>query len=202
MTHPETIHLPGFDEPLIWENAPVGAAAVDSSGLTMTAGPITDLFRDPGGPSVVHNAPMLLGGAPDGDLVLEAVVSAELSSIYDAAALMVVAAEDRWAKFALELSPQRRPTIVSVVTDGWSDDANSIELDDRTARLRLSRTGSAFACHVLVGEDWNLARYFRGPEVQCRIGFLAQSPTGEGLSASFADIVLERRTIADVRNGS
>ncbi|MEM9131324.1 MAG: DUF1349 domain-containing protein [Actinomycetota bacterium] len=180
MTHPDHVAIAGFDRPLTWVNVPVASTSPDQSSLLITAGPTTDLFRDPGGADPSDNAPMLLGVAPPGDLVLEAVVGAELSATYDAAALMVVAADDGWAKFALELSPRGRPTIVSVVTDGWSDDANSIEIDRTTARLRLSRTGPAFACHVLVEDGWYLARYFRGPDGPCRIGFLAQSPRGGG----------------------
>ncbi len=202
MSHPDTVHLAGFDQALRWSNEPVEAASPDPGSLTISAGPTTDLFRDPGGPDVFVNAPMLLGAAPEGDLVLEAVLDAELSATYDAGALMVVAGEDRWAKFALELSPQLRPTIVSVVTNGWSDDANAIEIDEPVARLRLSRTGTAFACHVRHGDLWYLARYFRAPEGPCRVGFLAQSPTGEGLRASFTEISLERRTVHDVRDGS
>ncbi len=59
------------------------------------------------------------------------------------------------------------------------------------------------ACHVLVDDDyWYLVRYFRAPGPPSLVGFLAQSPTGTSLRASFAEIELVERTVTDVRDGS
>jgi uncharacterized protein len=46
----------------------------------------------------------------------------------DAGALMVWADDHRWAKLSFELSPQKQPTMVTVVTRGFADDCNSIPI--------------------------------------------------------------------------
>jgi hypothetical protein len=53
--------------------------------------------------------------------------SVEFASVYDAGVLLVHASERQWAKLCFEYSPQQRPTLVTVVTRGTSDDCNSYE---------------------------------------------------------------------------
>jgi len=73
--------------------------------------------------------------------------------------------------------------IVSVVTRGVSDDANSWVVDGRTVWLRVSRIDHAFAYHAsLDGKTWRMIRFFTidGTPTSGAIGFEAQSPTGDG----------------------
>ncbi|MFC7482622.1 DUF1349 domain-containing protein [Luedemannella flava] len=73
--------------------------------------------------------------------------------------------------------------IVSVVTRGTSDDANSIVLDGRTTWLRVCRLGPAYAFHTSTdGRRWSLIRVFTlgDDDLPTQVGFLAQSPTGAG----------------------
>lgn len=75
------------------------------------------------------NAPRMLGET-DGDFLFSARVAAGFGTDFDAAALLVWFGGDRWAKLCFEFSPQRRPMVVSVVTQGRSDDANCFEVED------------------------------------------------------------------------
>ena len=159
--------------------------------LTLTAAAATDLFVDPAGvdPGQIPDAGRFVGLPPAGDFTLAAQVSVEFGSMYDAGVLLLHAAERQWAKLCFEYSPQLTPAAVSVVTRGTSDDCNSFEVDGHTLWLRITRSGAAWAFHASTdGAWWRLLRYFAlsGETAELvRVGFLAQSPTGEGCAATF-----------------
>jgi uncharacterized protein len=171
--------------------------------ITITAGPRTDLFVDPGSGAPVLDAPMLLG-ATDGDFLLSTRVRAQLRATFDAGALMLHAGERTWAKLALERSPQGEAMIVSVVTRGVSDDANGAVVAGDSVWLRVARIGGTCALHASAdGDRWDLVRHFAldapGP---LAAGLLAQSPTGDGCTATFDQIHFAARTLANLRDGS
>jgi uncharacterized protein len=177
--------------------------ALPPAPISISARARSDLFVDPGGGAPALNAPMLLG-ATDGDFLLSARVRAELRETFDAGALMLHAGERTWAKLALERSPQGEAMIVSVVTRGVSDDANGAVVAGDSLWLRVARIGGACALHASAdGADWDLVRHFAleapGP---LAAGFLAQSPTGEGCTATFDDVRFTAQTLADLRDGS
>jgi uncharacterized protein len=194
------VRVPGIPVELAELHGPV-SATVDGGRLTIAAGPRTDLFAPPDGSAPAVNAPALVG-ATTGDFLLAATLTVELGSTFDAGALLLWRDPETWAKLALERSPEGRPTVVSVVTRGRSDDCNSLALDAGAARLRVARLGDACAFHVELAGRWELVRHFALGAGPLSAGFLAQSPTGPGCSAAFAEIGLEERLLADVRDGS
>lgn len=116
---------------------------------------------------------------------------------------MIYAGESSWAKLCFELSPQGQPMVVTVVTNGASDDCNSTAILQPTVFLRISGLGTAFAFHYsLDGEQWHLVRYFalHKPE-GTRIGFSSQAPVGSGCTAQFQDIRYTASCITDIRSG-
>jgi regulation of enolase protein 1 (concanavalin A-like superfamily) len=171
--------------------------------IAIAAGPRTDLFAAPDGGTPTLNAPMLLG-TTDGDFLLSAQVHADLRATFDAGALVLHAGERTWAKLALERSPQGEAMIVSVVTRGVSDDANGPVVAGDGVWLRVARIGGACALHASAdGQRWDLVRHFAldAPE-GLAAGFLAQSPTGDGCTATFDEIRFAAQTLADLRDGS
>ncbi|WP_327366662.1 DUF1349 domain-containing protein [Streptomyces sp. NBC_01217] len=180
----------------------------ENGALTARAGARQDRFVPPGGESLdpTSDAPRLLGAAPRGDFQLLARVKVGFAAAFDAGVLYLHVGEREWAKLCLELSPDR-PTICTVVTRGHSDDTNSFVVDGDTTWLRLSRTGNAFAFHASAdGEKWTFVRVFTlgGPEqaAEASIGFLVQSPTGEGCEATFDRITFRPTGLADLRDGT
>ncbi len=174
------------------------------SRLTIEAGGATDWFADPADPAhLLATAPALLARAT-GDFLLSARVTVAFASVFDAGALMLHVDDRCWAKLCLEYSPQAEPMIVSVVTNGSSDDANGIAVADGEAWLRIARIGPAFAFHVSRdGARWQLVRQFRlGAGDEPRVGFEAQSPIGDGCLVTFDDIRFEARRLADLRGGA
>jgi regulation of enolase protein 1 (concanavalin A-like superfamily) len=169
--------------------------------LTIEAGPRTDLFRDPQGADPQLGAPRQLVDAPDGDWTLSARVSAQLAATFDAGALLLWVDERTWAKLAFERSPAGEGMVVSVVTRGLSDDCNSVVVDGDAVWLRIARVGEAFAFHASDdGERWDFVRHF-ALDGEPQIGFLAQSPTGDGCSATFDPVRLQAARLRDLRSG-
>ena len=169
--------------------------------MEITAGPRTDFFVHPGTGDVRANAEARLEPV-EGDFVLSARVEVAFAATFDAGALLVWGDDRRWAKLAFELSPQGERMVVSVVTRERSDDCNSAVVDGGAVWLRVARIGEAYAFHSsLDGERWDFVRHFHlAGDVTA--GFAAQSPTGEGCTATFTDVRREQRTLGDLRDGS
>jgi regulation of enolase protein 1 (concanavalin A-like superfamily) len=69
--------------------------------------------------------------------------------------------------------------------------------------LRIARIGLAFAFHASTdGLEWQLVRHFAFDTPDAvSVGFLVQSPTGEGCTARFDDLRYLAARLADIRNG-
>ncbi|HKT44408.1 MAG TPA: DUF1349 domain-containing protein [Gaiellaceae bacterium] len=171
--------------------------------MRIEAGPRTDLFVDPQGAAPMLNASTSLSRA-DGMFQLSAHVYVEFAETFDAGVLLVWFDERTWAKLCLEYSPAHVPMVVSVVTRDVSDDCNSFVVPGGDAWLRVSRVGpSAFAFHAsLDGETWELIRHFSlGDGSDPEVGFMAQSPLGEGCAATFTDVRRTAERLDDIRSG-
>ncbi|OAJ75780.1 hypothetical protein AYJ08_03890 [Brevibacillus sp. SKDU10] len=162
----------------------------------------SDFFINPANGERQLNAPFLYTDI-QGDFVLRSKVSHQFLSTYDAAVLMVMESETIWAKLCLELTDYHTYSIVSVVTNGVSDDANGPSIPNKSAWLQMARKGDTFALHYsLDGETFQMVRYFSLPVSDTvKVGIVSQSPTGEGLTSDFAFLQLERMTLHDIRAG-
>jgi uncharacterized protein len=198
----DLITIPGLPMPLAWHATPVDWNVDEQSCLSVTAGPISDLFVDPQGTPAMTNAPRLLG-AVRGDFQFSAQVEVGFSATFDAGVLLVWQNEGEWAKLCFEYSPRHQPMVVSVVTRGKSDDANGFGAATNHIWLRVARIGTALAFHASSdGQAWDLIRHFplTGDE-GVSIGFLAQSPTGAGCTARFKNVRFSPQRLGDLRNG-
>jgi regulation of enolase protein 1 (concanavalin A-like superfamily) len=217
--------LPGLPFPLQPSGNPSCQAVVSDGALTLTGGAKSDLFIDPAGEEGGRPDAGRLTGLPgDRDFRLAARVSVQFVNVFDAGVLLLYLSERRWAKLCYELSPQRHPTVVSVVTRGTSDDSNSFETAAGTAPgtaaktaaktaaesagkpvwLRITRAGRAWAFHASEdGAWWRMVRYFTlGEGSGARVGFLAQSPQGPGCTAVFDSITYTSGAVDNLRDGS
>ncbi len=198
----EAMTLAALPGELHWHVLPVRWSARNGKQLTIEAGPRTDMFIDPGGREPTLNAARLLGPI-EGDFTLSAMVTVAFAAAFDAGVLLVHGGDGRWAKLCFEYSPQRQPMVVSVVTRGLSDDANSMPIDAKTVWLRVARAGPAWAFHASTdGTTWQLVRHFALDTGEApQVGFLAQSPTSDGCTVTFEDIRFEPTRLADLRSG-
>lgn len=170
--------------------------------IQITAPGKTDYFINPETGEVKSNAPFLYADI-QGDFVLRAKVRHDFIAKFDGAALFVMDQEDRWAKLCYEYTDLNTYAVVSVVTNGLSDDANGQNLTDTSVWLQIGRKGDAFAMHYSIdGTNYQMVRVFNlKASDTLKVGIVSQSPTGEGLVSDFSDIQLERVTMQNIRVG-
>jgi regulation of enolase protein 1 (concanavalin A-like superfamily) len=194
------VTLPPLPAALEWAVAPADWR-LDDGRLDIAAPARTDLFNDPAGGEPSAGAPRLLGPVA-GDFQLSARVRCTFAGTFDAGALLLWADAERWVKLAFEVSPQGEPMVVSVATNGRSDDANAFVVAGEHVWLRVSRLGPACALHArLDDEPWRFVRHFALAADGLHAGFLAQSPLGDGARATFDAIGFAAERLADLRSG-
>jgi uncharacterized protein len=195
-------HVEKLPEPQEWKNTPA-AWKVESQRLTISAGKSTDWYISPVDGARTANAPVLLF-KPARDFVLTARVTAELTTKWNAGTLMVYVDDANWAKFALETSIYKEPTIVTVVTRGVSDDCNSVVVNGTSTWLRVVKLGNAIGFfHSNDGHAWKLVRAFTlGDDAPgLRVGFGSQSPVGDGATSVFSDVSYRPESVKDFLAG-
>ena len=198
-----TFTLPTIPGEFHWHIPPLEWSYEPAQGFFILAGAQTDWFSDPAGNYAKDNAPCALVTLLDDNFLLSAKVSVAFASTFDAGVLQIREADDRWAKLCFEYSPQHRPTIVSVVTRGESDDCNSVEVDRSEIYLRVARTPQTLAFHYSQdGRVWQFVRYFTlGKLNSLRVGFSAQSPMGKKCAVIFSEMSYRLGNLQDNRSG-
>ncbi|MGO4535060.1 DUF1349 domain-containing protein [Leifsonia sp. 2MCAF36] len=204
-----TINIPALP-PLDWSGTHGTAEYVEHDStagdglLTVTADAGSDWTNDAfGGPQ--QHAATALGFVPTGDFSLSARIRVLTErTTFDAGVLAIWGDRDHWAKLCFEFSPQGEAMVVSVVTNTFSDDCNSVRVPEDAVYLRIVRSGSGWAFHSSAdGQYWHFVRVFRlafdGP---VRVGFLAQAPMGDECSAAFDHITYSTTIPSDFRDGS
>ena len=187
---------------LNWDNPPLKWESLPGGGLRISVPAKADYFRDPSGSHVNDNAPFLWKHV-SGDFVARAQVRPAFNSTYDSGVLMVRHDERQWAKLCFEKTDFGTTAAVSVVTDGFSDDANGTNLDIDALWLQMVRVGNVFALHYsLDGAAWRMVRYFRLEVPQTvKVGVVAQCPVGPGTTIDWLSFSVETRTLKDMRAG-
>ena len=195
--------MPKFlNEEFTWMNP--GTLTPEENGFSIAAPPHSDFFRDPTEDKLIcENAPFFYTEVT-GDFVLRATVWHDFIAAGDACTLMVMDTPTLWAKACFEQTYFGSHTAVSVVTNGLSDDANGQNIIEQEAiTLQYARKGNTCAIHSsLDGEHFYMMRLFNLPMRETvKVGFVAQSPAGEGGIMHFKDVSLEHRSIRDMRVG-
>lgn len=182
-----------------------GAPDVSGDGVVLHATAHADLFLDPAGSSTPAPDAERFMTSVSGDFVFGGHVTAGFTAPYDSGVLLVMIDEANWFKLCSELDPHGVTRVVSVVTrDGRSDDANAWQIPPTGAHLRVARCGETAALHASTdGRRWHLVRYFHPGFTSdtVEVGILAQSPAGEGTTATFHDMFFRAESLADVRDG-
>ncbi|MDX2937038.1 DUF1349 domain-containing protein [Streptomyces ipomoeae] len=187
---------------------PAGARwTTDGTTLEVVSAAKSDLFIDPTAAPGEASADLTrLTGEVTGPFQLIARVTVDFQDRFDAGVLVVWVDGTTWLKLCFEFSPAGRASVVSVVTRGVSDDANSWDVPGNTVYLRVSRMRHAFALHSSAdGRTWQLVRVCSiGVPIDCpvEVGFLAQSPNGAGCRAVFEDVTFTTHELSDTRDGS
>jgi regulation of enolase protein 1 (concanavalin A-like superfamily) len=188
---------------LSWDHPPLGWNLLPGgSGLRMTVPATVDYFQDPAGMVQKDDAPYLFLQV-SGDFVAQAHVRPTFTTTYDAGTLFVRHDALHWAKIAYEKTDFGTTAAVSVVTNGVSDDANSVDCTAPDLWLQVCRAGNVFGLHyALDGIHWRMVRLFNLPvPALVSIGIMAQSPVGPGTQVDFLNFSVESRTVKNLRAG-
>jgi len=198
-----SIVLPGITFTSSLNGAAEGTK-VSNGRLTLTSEAKRDNFRDPNGKLSSNTAPLLLTEVDNKKpFTLTARITPTFVETYDAGALYIWVKDDLWLKMALEMDERRRTRLVTVRTTGTSDDNNHDVVTERTVTMKISSdTHTVGFYYSLDGQRWQLIRLFKNdyPE-KIRLGISAQSPVGNGTSATFDSLTLTQKSVADFRLG-
>jgi regulation of enolase protein 1 (concanavalin A-like superfamily) len=172
------------------------------AGLRVTVPPVTDYFRDPSGEKVKDPGPYLWQ-TMTGDFVARVNVRPTFTGMYDAGGILVRGDEEHWAKLCFESTNFGTTAVISIVTQGHSDDANGADLATPDVWLQVCRVGDTFGMHyALDGKNWRKVRRFRLPLPSAvRVGLASQSPGKTGTAVDFLWFSVEARTVANTRTG-
>ena len=106
-------------------------------GILIKAKPHSDMVVDAQTAAIISNASYLAQDV-EGDFTFSALVSHRFLSTYDACCLIAYANDKLWSKACFECTEEGEHAVVTVMTNGLSDDANSV-------RITGNRSGSGCA---------------------------------------------------------
>jgi regulation of enolase protein 1 (concanavalin A-like superfamily) len=177
---------------------------VSDGKLTLTSAAKRDNFRDPNGKLSSNTAPVLLTEVDNKKpFTLSARITPTFLETYDAGTLYIWVRDDLWLKMAMEMDERRRTRMVTVRTTGTSDDNNHDVVTAKTVHMKISSdTHTVGFYYSLDRKAWQLIKLFKNdyPD-RIWLGISAQSPLGNGTSATFEDVSLTQTSIADFRLG-
>lgn len=191
-------NLQGFK----WMNAPE-AFQFSKGSLKVTSGGKTDFFNNPENNEITANAPYLYKEIK-GDFVATTLVQPDFSDIWNACSIVIHMDTTHWIKLAFENSDATGKSIVTVVTNGISDDANGAVLtNEDSIWLRIIKKENVYALHWSKnGMDFKMARLSAMPVSNTvKVGIEAQCPAGQSAEHAFLYFSIDQRTIMDLRKG-
>ena len=185
---------------LSWITPPL-ESQINGKTITMVAGKSTNLFNSPSGYFKCSDFPFYSTEVV-GDFIATCHINPRFDKTYDLGCLIVWENDDKWIKFAYELSDSGYPAIVSIRTDVYSDDCNGPMMEE-PCWLRISRKDNVFALHYSKDtKNWALARIFRMEMNECiMVGISAQCPSGEKVSVDFNEFEITDYDFTNQRLG-
>lgn len=164
----------------------------------------SDYFISPDGKTRKADAPLMLTEVDNTTpFTFIAKLSPEFIAIYDAGALFIYVDDEHWVKLAYEMDEDKNTRIVSVRTNGRSDDNNHSIIIQEDIYLKISSDTRQIGFYYSRDKEiWSLARLFENDlPSSIYVGLSSQSPTGDGNRTLFKDISITDKPIKDFRMG-
>ena len=126
-----------------------------------------------------------------------------LLDTYDAGTLYIWVRDDLWLKMAMERDERGRVRIVSVRTNGTSDDNDHDVVTSKTVYMKISSDTTRVGFYYSVDNvNWQLIRLFKNDyPSRLWVGISTQSPIGKGSETIFENVSLVQNSITDFRMG-
>lgn len=176
------------------------ALLIENERIEIEAPVKTDYFRDICSDYSVGNAPFY-NTPVTGDFILRCKIHPNFQHTYDAGCLMIYHSDRKWIKFAFEQTDLGYTSVVSVVTNGYSDDANGEKISGPSLWLQVVRRENNWALHYSLDKiNWKMVRYFRlDLDQTVKAGICAQSPAGKGCSVIFSNLQVLDNNYENIR---
>lgn len=172
----------------------------NGNNITIEAGKKTDLFNDMCSDSRYSNFPFYYT-LIEGDFIIRCKIAPEFKETYDLGCIIIFENIEKWIKFAFENADSGHPSMVSVVTNGVSDDSNGEKIDESEIWMQIIRKGNNFALHYSKDKDkWVLVRIFKlDINKEVKVGLSAQSPIGDGCNVRFEGLEIKENNYENIR---
>ncbi|MBL7794850.1 MAG: DUF1349 domain-containing protein [Saprospiraceae bacterium] len=171
----------------------------------ITSGAETDFFIEPGSPPYEKaNAPLLLKLVDNTKpFTFSFKTTPDHIVKYDAGMAFVYVDDKQWLKFAYEADERMNRRIVTVKTNGFSDDNNHDVINAPSVYLKISSDTKVIGFYYSLDKElWQLVRIFKNEyPPTLKIGIGAQSPAGQGNKVIFEDLELTNQCVKDFRMG-
>src|SRR5580700_4749364 len=135
----------------------------------------------------------------DSDFVLTAAIEHAFTNKWDGGAIVIKQDSLNWIKFCFEKDYTGAKRVVSVVTKNISDDCNSVEMQTNKVYYKVAKAGNVITLYFSdSGTHWYLIRHLQfDTHGLFKVGFLAQSPTGNACEVRFSNISYLQKRIKD-----
>ena len=177
------------------------------SVISMSSTEGQDIFSDPNDGKLTKATLPILFIPTDNSkpFTFQAKVTPEFTEdgLYNAADLIVYANSDLWQKLAFEQDEYGNHRIVSVRTDGTSDDNNHDKIEAASVYMKISSDTKTIASYYsLDGKEWHMVRLYKNsyPE-KIYLGIASQCPTHGACTSQFEQITLTTDNVGDFRMG-
>lgn len=186
-------------------NAPSLVSVKDDGRLRFEVGEKKDFFCDPNG-TTISNAPILF---TEIDNTIPFTFTTKVNphftptGTYNAGTLYIYSSNTFWQKFAFEQDERGNHRIVTVRTQGTSDDNNHDIVKQDFAYLRIySDTRTIAFYYSLDNHEWILVRLYKNnyPN-KILLGISSQCPKDKGTYCYFEGLQLSNDKVADIRMG-
>jgi uncharacterized protein len=191
------LRISGIPYELSWTNNAL-SYRIGPGNIRIKAGAKTDMFRDPNVSYNTDNAPRLSFTA-DSNFVLTVAIHHDFINKWDGGAIVLETDKMNWIKFCFEKDYTGSHRIVSVVTHDISDDCNSVAIIGNEVYYKIAKAGNVITLYYsTTGKKWFLIRHLQfNTDSPVRLGFMAQSPTGNSCDVQFSHIRYNVKKITD-----
>lgn len=177
-----------------------------SGEIKFNVGAKKDYFSDPDGKLSNNSAPILLteiDNKKSFTFVSKVTPNFTKSGLYNAGVVYVYANESLYQKHCFEQDERGNHRVVTVRTNGTSDDSNHDIINQPFVYLKISSDTKTIASYYsLDNKTWHMVRLYKNeyPD-QIWVGLSAQCPIENGSFSHFDDFTLEKKSVSDFRLG-
>lgn len=181
--------------------------SIDGGVLTMVCSEGKDIFSDPNDGKLTKATLPILFIPTDNTkpFTFQAKLTPGFTEdgLYNAADMIIYANAEHWQKLAFEQDEYGNHRIVSVRTEGTSDDNNHDKISGSSVYMKISSDTQTIASYYsLDGKEWHMVRLYKNnyPE-EIYLGIASQCPVKGECTSRFEEVSLSSDNVGDFRMG-